>query len=80
MSSIGSTKLIQLLLTFSKKEFQSFVEVVENPVYNKFKSQIRIAKYLQNNFSEIESIEKNQLEKNCEIKKCLLYLNWLRNI
>ena len=68
MSSIGSTKLIQLLLTFSKKEFQSFVEIVENPVYNKFKSQIRIAKYLQNNFSEIESIEKNQLEKDCEIK------------
>ena len=34
MSSIGSTKLIQLLLTFSKKN-QSFVEIVENPVYNK---------------------------------------------
>ena len=49
MPSIGSTKLIQLLLTFSKKEFQSFVEIVENPTYNKVKSLIRIAKYLQLN-------------------------------
>ena len=61
MPSIGSTKLIQLLLTFSKKEFQSFVEVVENPVYNKQPSLIRIANYLQRNYSSLKEIEKSKL-------------------
>ena len=50
MSLITSTKLIQLLLTFSKKELQGFVKVVENPVYNKQPSLIRIANYLQRNY------------------------------
>ncbi len=67
MPSIGSTKLIQLLLTFSKKEFQSFVEIVENPTYNKVKSLIRIAKYLQLNSSNLKSIDKDHLEKVCGI-------------
>ncbi|MBO72530.1 MAG: hypothetical protein CMD35_02830 [Flavobacteriales bacterium] len=68
MSLITSTKLVQLLLTFSKKELQGFVEVVENPVYNKQPSLIRIANYLQRNYSSLKEIEKSKLEKDCKAK------------
>ena len=68
MSLITSTKLIQLLLTFSKKELQGFVKVVENPVYNKQPSLIRIANYLQRNYSSLNEIEKSKLEKDCKAK------------
>mgnify|MGYP006152278529 CR=1 FL=1 len=62
MGSIGSTKLIQLISTFSKKEMNHFIEMVDSSYFNKNKALVKLANAINIEFESIHKLDKSFLE------------------